>query len=155
MLASVGQGPGGSVGEETVRVLVVGAGRMGALRVQDLSADPRVSQVLVANRSPARAEQVAAVSGARAVSWDGIGEHAAVADAVVVASATGAHAAVLERVLPAGRPVLCEKPFALTLADTERLIALAAAHGAELQVGFQRRFDAGLLAMRRRMAAGG
>ena len=29
-----------------MRVLVIGAGRMGALRAEDLSADPRISQVL-------------------------------------------------------------------------------------------------------------
>lgn len=36
---------------EGMRVLVFGAGRMGALRVEDLAADPRVTEVIVTNRN--------------------------------------------------------------------------------------------------------
>lgn len=136
-----------------MRVMVVGAGRMGALRAEDLAADPRVEQVLIANRSPDRAEELAARLGANALGWDRVGD--ADVDAVVVALATDSHAEVLERVLPQGRPVLCEKPIALTLADTGRLIDLAEAHGSAVQVGFQRRFDPGLRAVRRRIVDGG
>lgn len=136
-----------------MRVMVVGAGRMGGLRAQDLSADPRVEQVIIANRSPGRAEELAARLGAATLAWERI-ETAAV-DAVVVALATGSHAEILERVLPMGRPVLCEKPIALTLADTRRMIDLAAGHGSALQVGFQRRFDPGFRAVHRRIVHGG
>jgi hypothetical protein len=34
-----------------MKVLVIGAGRMGAIRVEDLVADKRVTQVLIANRN--------------------------------------------------------------------------------------------------------
>ncbi|WP_088316684.1 Gfo/Idh/MocA family oxidoreductase [Kineosporia sp. R_H_3] len=129
-----------------MRILVVGAGRMGALRAEDLAADPRVEQVLVTNRTPGRAAEVAARTGGATVAWDELAAAAARADAVVVAPATAAHAEVLEAVLPLGRPVLCEKPVATTLAETRRAVDRAAAHGTAVQVGFQRRFDAGLRA---------
>lgn len=136
-----------------MRVVVVGAGRMGALRAEDLAADPRVHEVVIANRSAARAEELAARLGATTLPWSQVGS--ADVDATVVALATGFHAEVLERVLPQGRPVLCEKPIALTLADTQRMIDLAARHGSAVQVGFQRRFDPGLHAVRRKIVDGG
>ena len=138
-----------------MRVLVMGAGRMGALRAEDLAADPRVAEVLVTNRSADRAEQLAARLGATAVPADRVPELAGTVDGVAVTSATEFHAAALEQVLPWGRPVLCEKPIALTLAGSRRLVDLAAAHGAALQVGFQRRFDPGLRAVQQRAASGG
>lgn len=138
-----------------MRVLVMGAGRMGALRAEDLAADPRVDEVLVSNRSADRAEELAARLGATAVPADRVPGLAGTVDAVAVTSATEFHAAALEQVLPWGRPVLCEKPIALTLAGSRRLVDLAAAHGAALQVGFQRRFDPGLLAVQQRAASGG
>jgi myo-inositol 2-dehydrogenase/D-chiro-inositol 1-dehydrogenase len=46
----------------------------------------------------------------------------------------------------AGKPVWCEKPMAVTLADADRAIRAAAAAGVTVQVGFNRRFDAGFRA---------
>ena len=42
-----------------MRVLVIGAGRMGAIRVEDLSTNPKVSKVFVTNRNPERGEALA------------------------------------------------------------------------------------------------
>lgn len=137
-----------------MRVLVMGAGRMGALRAEDLAADPRVEQVLVTNRTAERAEALAARHGGVAVPWDRVAGLAGSVDAVAVTSATESHDEALELVLPWGRPVLCEKPIALTLAGSRRLVHLAGTHGAALQVGFQRRFDPGLRAVQQQAAAG-
>jgi myo-inositol 2-dehydrogenase / D-chiro-inositol 1-dehydrogenase len=136
-----------------MRILVIGAGRMGAIRVEDLAADPRVDEVLVTNRTEARAGELAARFGVRALPWaDAMTE---VADATVVAVGTDAHGDLLDAVLRPGRPVLCEKPIALTLADTARVIASAEASGAPLQIGFQRRFDPAIRIVRDRIAGGG
>ncbi len=133
-----------------MRIIVIGAGRMGAIRVEDLAADPRVDEVLVTNRSASRANALAERFGAVAVPW---GEEPE-ADGTVVALATDAHGELLEEVLGLGTPVLCEKPIALTLGQTEHVIAAAAQTGAPLQIGFQRRFDAGFRAVRDRVAHG-
>jgi myo-inositol 2-dehydrogenase/D-chiro-inositol 1-dehydrogenase len=135
-----------------MRILVVGAGRMGAIRVTDLAADPRVDEVLVTNRTAARAEELAAEHGARVVPWEQA--TADLADATVVAVGTDAHGDLLEGILRHGRPVLCEKPIALTLTDTQHVIETAAAHGAELQIGFQRRFDSAIRAVHDRIGSG-
>lgn len=135
-----------------MRVLVIGAGRMGAIRVEDLAADPRVDEVLVTNRTPQRAEELAARFGARAVPWATAAEDQA--DAIVVAVGTDAHEGLLAALLPHGRPVLCEKPIALTLADTRRVIDAAAANGVPLQIGFQRRFDTAIRAIHDDISAG-
>ena len=47
-----------------MRIAVIGAGRMGSIRVEDLVADPRVEEVLVANRTPERARALAGRFGA-------------------------------------------------------------------------------------------
>ena len=122
-----------------MKVLVVGAGRMGSIRIEDLVADPRVSNVAVTNRSNERAQTVAAQFGATVVPWESMADTDT--DAVVVAVGTDAHERVLDAVLPRGIPVLCEKPIALTLTATQAVIDTANTHGSSLQIGFQRRFD--------------
>jgi myo-inositol 2-dehydrogenase/D-chiro-inositol 1-dehydrogenase len=142
-----------------VRIAVIGAGRMGAIRATDLVADPRVDEVLIANRKQGRAEELAAAVGAVPIPWAQVATPAAItalgADGIVVALATDAHAGVLEATLRTGRPTLCEKPIALTLEDTSKVVALADSHGTTLQIGFQRRFDPGIRAMHDRIASGG
>lgn len=135
-----------------MRVLVIGAGRMGALRVEDLSADPRVEEVLVTNRTSDRADLLAAQFGARTVPWDRATDD--LADAIVVAVGTDAHEGLLEPLLRHRRPLLCEKPIALTLARTQRIIDHADALGVPLQVGFQRRFDPALRDMHEAITQG-
>lgn len=122
-----------------MRIAVIGAGRMGAIRVEDLAADPRVDEVLVTNRTPERAAELAGRFGATPVPW--ADATATGADATIVAVGTDAHGALLDDVLAQGRPVLCEKPIALTLRATKHAIDLAGRNRTPLQIGFQRRFD--------------
>lgn len=135
-----------------MRVLVIGAGRMGQLRAQDLVADDRVGQVLITNRTPDRADAVAAHLGAASTPWDAIARD--VADAYVVTVGTNAHDAVLSQIIPFGKPVLCEKPIALTTEATSAFIELADAHNTPLQIGFQRRYDSGIRAIHDHIARG-
>jgi myo-inositol 2-dehydrogenase/D-chiro-inositol 1-dehydrogenase len=112
---------------------------MGAIRVEDLVADPRVTEVLITNRNADKAAALAHTWGASVLPWEQA--TAPVADAVVVAVGTDGHHPILSAVLPHGLPVLCEKPIALTLEDTASVIELANRSGSTLQIGFQRRFD--------------
>ena len=135
-----------------MRVLVIGAGRMGRLRAQDLVTDDRIGQVLITNRTAARADAVAAELGALSTPWDALPRD--VADAYVVTVGTDAHDAVLSQILPFGKPVLCEKPIALTTEATSAFIDLAATHDTPLQIGFQRRYDPGIRAIYERITRG-
>jgi myo-inositol 2-dehydrogenase/D-chiro-inositol 1-dehydrogenase len=61
-------------------------------------------------------------------------------DAAIVAAPTTLHRAVVELLLDAGLPVLCEKPCCIDVDDTRALAALAERRGVVLQVGYWRRF---------------
>ena len=134
-----------------MRVLVVGAGRMGAIRVEDLVTDPRVEKVIIANRNEGRARALADLHGAEVAPWSAMADIDA--DATVVAVGTDAHDEVLGATLPKGRPVLCEKPIALSLEGTQAAIDLAKKHNAGFQIGFQRRFDQPIRAIREAVEA--
>ncbi len=125
-----------------MRILVIGAGRMGEIRATDLSADSRVDEVLITNRTAPRAEHLADRLGAITVSWDQAATTEA--DAYVMALATDAHGHLLEALLRHGKPILCEKPIALTIADTEQICARVEETKTQMQIGFQRRFDDGI-----------
>lgn len=136
-----------------MRVLVIGAGRMGEIRATDLAADPRVDDVVITNRTKHRAEDVADCLGIQALDWQ---EALKVpADAVVVATATDAHGRLLDAFLDRGAPLLCEKPIAMTIGETERICARVEETGTKMQIGFQRRFDAGIARARRAVVDGG
>ena len=131
-----------------MRIVVVGAGRMGAIRAEDLAADGRVDEIVITNRSPQRAAELAARVGGTSIPW---GEWPD-ADAYAVTTATDTHADLLEQLVPRGKPLLIEKPLAMTLEETDTLIARA--EGITMQVGFQRRFDAGLRRIKEAIESG-
>ena len=120
-----------------MKVLVIGAGRMGAIRVEDLVADKRVTEVIIANRNEQKGKELADRFGASIRAWSEI--ETAEVDAVVVAVGTSAHQEVLEMVAPKSLAILCEKPIAPTIAGTLEAIELVDKNGSTLQIGFQRR----------------
>ena len=65
-------------------------------------------------------------------------------DAVIVATADAFHVAASVRALTAGKHVLCEKPMAVTVEESETLATAVATSGKVFQVGHMKRFDAGL-----------
>jgi 2-hydroxy-4-carboxymuconate semialdehyde hemiacetal dehydrogenase len=75
-------------------------------------------------------------------------------EVVIVCSPTDLHAEQTERALRAGKHVLCEIPLAVSLADTDRLIALADEAGRRLMVCHTQRYFPALVEARRMIAAG-
>jgi len=72
----------------------------------------------------------------------------------VIATATDAHADLIVRGVDQRLPVFCEKPVALDLAATIEVLKRVQAADVPVQIGFQRRFDAGYAAARRAVADG-
>ncbi|HJZ49951.1 MAG TPA: inositol 2-dehydrogenase, partial [Roseiflexaceae bacterium] len=70
-------------------------------------------------------------------------------DALVIATPTSTHSALVIAAAAVSKPIFCEKPLALTLADTHAALDAVRRAGVPLQVGFMRRFD---LAYQRAMA---
>jgi len=70
------------------------------------------------------------------------------ADLVVIATPNDSHASLARAALQAGRNVVVDKPFTLSLADARELAALAKAQGCLLSVFQNRRWDSDFLALR-------
>ncbi len=75
-------------------------------------------------------------------------------EAVYVATPHQCHVADVLAALGAGKPVLVEKPMALTLADAAAMVAAARRAGVPLLVGHSHSWDAPVAAARRLIASG-
>jgi myo-inositol 2-dehydrogenase / D-chiro-inositol 1-dehydrogenase len=139
-----------------VRVGVVGTGLMGAVHAENLRwRTPNAELVAVADFDFAKAAAVAAKLGVRHLeSCDDVITDELV-DAVVIASTDATHAQYAAACLRAGKPVLCEKPLAISAAEAWTIVEQETATGRRLlQVGFMREFDATHAALRERVRTG-
>lgn len=75
-------------------------------------------------------------------------------DLVVIATANDLHAPLAEAALKAGKHVVVDKPFTLTLAEARALRALAESRGLLLSVFHNRRWDTDFLALKALLAEG-
>jgi myo-inositol 2-dehydrogenase / D-chiro-inositol 1-dehydrogenase len=131
---------------------VVGLGRIGTHHVQTLLGLEGVS-VSVTDADPQRAGRVADELGVRAVATPEDLLEAGV-DALVIATSTPSHAPLLQLAAASAAAAFCEKPVALDLATLDRVREAVDRAGIVVQVGFQRRFDAGYRAAREAVATG-
>ncbi|MBP2402970.1 Gfo/Idh/MocA family protein [Streptomyces syringium] len=135
-----------------MRIGLLGAGRIGTFHATTLTHTDGVDTLVIADADPARAAALAERVGARAATT---AEAAlADADAVVITAATAAHADLITEAARKGLPTFCEKPVALDLDRTARALREVESAGTLLQMGFQRRFDAGFRAAREALRAG-
>jgi myo-inositol 2-dehydrogenase/D-chiro-inositol 1-dehydrogenase len=135
-----------------VEILVYGAGRMGQIRVEDLVTHPQVTRIVVANRNGERATQLASSLGVETAPFDSVDPRDF--DSVMITTATANHAELLRKSMGKGRRIFCEKPIALELHDTSKIVEEAASIGCEVQIGFQRRFDKAMREAKRRIQSG-
>lgn len=128
-----------------VNVAVVGLGRMGRIYAHALAhqvAGARLYAIADPNE-PARAAVLADIDVPHTLP-----DFLSVLDlpdlhAVVIATPTSTHPELVSAAARAGKAIFCEKPLALTLAETHTALAAVERAGVPLQVGFMRRFDAG------------
>jgi myo-inositol 2-dehydrogenase / D-chiro-inositol 1-dehydrogenase len=126
---------------------LIGAGWIGTFHGESLARRiPETRLVMTADPVPDAAAALAARFGGRSTTDPTELITAPDVDAVVIAAPARFHADLVVAAAAAGKAVFCEKPMALTLADADRAIAAAQRAGVELQVGFNRRFDAGFAA---------
>jgi myo-inositol 2-dehydrogenase / D-chiro-inositol 1-dehydrogenase len=136
-----------------LHVGVVGVGRIGAFHAQTLRTLTDVATVTLTDTDADRARAVAAEEGLAAAETAAALIELGV-DALVIATSTPAHAPLLRLAASAGVPAFCEKPVALDLPTLVDVVAEVERAGILVQVGFQRRFDAGYAAARDAVAAG-
>ncbi len=149
---------------DPLRVAVIGAGAFGrnhlrvlttlnsTLNTSNLKPLQNIQLTAVVDANPqARADAAALYNIPAFASVDdllaaGLGLHAA-----TVCVPTVAHAAVAEQLLAAGLDVLVEKPLTATLAEADRLIALAARLDRILAAGHLERFNPAVTAAAARL----
>lgn len=136
-----------------MRIGVAGVGRIGALHAQNLAAVVGAAGVVVADANSARAHATADTLGV-ACAGDVDALLAAGVDGLVIATPTDTHAALVLRAVEAGVSVFCEKPVAPDIARTRSVLHRVQALGGVVQVGFQRRFDAGYAGARDAVLSG-
>lgn len=134
---------------------VIGLGRMGQIYARHLAQLARAEIVCVSDVLADRAEALAEELGVRSWTTDyrELLENREI-EAVLVTSSTSTHREVVVAAAEAGKAIFCEKPIALTLEDTDRMIAAIDSSGVMFQAGFMRRFDQGYMAAKKQIEAG-
>ena len=126
-------------------VACLGLGRLGLVHAQNVAGRvPGAVLRVVCDTDPAWAKEAPrAFPGVRftADPLDAIASTGV--DAVVIATTTQSHAALVRAACAMGRQVFCEKPLALAVEEAAQAAAGADAAGVLLYVGFMRRVDEG------------
>ena len=123
---------------------IIGAGRIGQVHASAISTRiPSAKLVAVADIDAGAAASLAREHAVPEVyaTYEAMLKDSAI-DAVIVASATNTHAAIIRAAAAAGKHIFCEKPIALDLGEIDSSIAAVEKAGVKLQIGFNRRFDA-------------
>lgn len=138
----------------TVRVGVVGLGKMGLSHLSMIRAHPAVSVDAVVDASSYVLDVLAKYTGLR--TFDDYEEmlDTVTLDAVIIATPTKLHAAMVRTALERGLDVFCEKPMCLSSADSDALTALAAERSSVTQVGYHNRFVGAFAEVKRLLDAG-
>lgn len=119
----------------------MGAGRIGTLRARLAAQHPAVRFLAISDRDPARARELAGQVGAEVHSSENVEVISRPeVNAVIVSTSEGEHMAPVLAALAQGKPVLVEKPIALTLADADAMVEAIEKSGASVRVGYSRRY---------------
>jgi len=141
---------------KTLRIGVVGAGRIGKLHVSNL-------MTRVSNATVVAVTDVVAESAKELAQKFGIpkvyGDYKELVndpeiDAVFVCSSTDTHSIIAYDAVMAGKHVFCEKPIDFDLDRIKKVIDAVEKKGVKFQVGFNRRFDRNFKHVRDTVQAG-
>jgi myo-inositol 2-dehydrogenase/D-chiro-inositol 1-dehydrogenase len=137
-----------------LRFGLLGCGRIGRVHAASLAANPRAELAVAYDPFEAAAGEVVAQHGGIATTDPQVVFDDDTIDGVIIASPTPTHVELLTRAVRAGKAVLCEKPIDLDLARVDACAAELDGVDATVLVGFNRRFDPSMRAVRDRVAAG-
>lgn len=122
-----------------MRIGVVGAGKIGRLRIRSILEEPTAELAAVLDVSPERA--AAAVAGGRARPCTDMQTFLDTGlDAVVVSTPPHLHQEICLAAFGKGCHVLCEKPLAHTVDAARSIVDAALGAGRKLAVGFNMRY---------------
>lgn len=139
-----------------LQVGIVGAGRIGKVHAETLAFRlPESEIVAIADVNQEAARTLAERCGIPTVyeSSEAIFTNPRI-EAVLICSSTNTHADLIVAAAKAGKHIFCEKPIAHSLEDIDRALAAVDAAGVQLQIGFNRRFDANFARVRKAVTDG-
>ena len=123
-----------------IRLAIVGLGKMGLSHLAVLRAHPQINLVAACDATAYLTDVLTKHAGLKCHSdFDRMLAEEQL-DAVLVATPSKMHAAMVKKALARGLHVFCEKPFVLDVNDGEELVVLAASKQLVTQVGYHYRF---------------
>jgi len=137
-----------------IRLALLGCGRIGAMHADTIAAHPGAELACVFDVHAPAAAAVAARHGCEVAGSveEALGDPAVAA--VLIASSTDTHVALITAAAKAGKAVLCEKPIDLDIARVDECWREIESLRPIVQIGFNRRFDPSFAALKREAAAG-
>ncbi len=128
----------------TIKLGIIGAGRIGRLHANTLTTRvPGADLLAIADIYEDAAKSAAAEYGIADFSSDPAEIiNSGDIDAIIICSSTDTHCRFIIEAAQAGKHIFCEKPIAFDLAEIDAALAAVAESGVQLQIGFNRRFDA-------------
>ena len=139
-----------------LNVGVVGLGRMGSVYARNLAQRvPNARLVAVADQKTELREAFGREFGGVRV-YENHQEllNDKDVEAVVIISSTSTHQAVVMDAAAGGKAIFCEKPMSLSLEGAYQMQQAVDQAGVFFQMGFQRRFDAGYMAAKKKVDEG-
>src|SRR6516162_133039 len=113
-----------------------GAGLIGSIHASNIAAHPRATLRYVYDVNSAASEQAASRFGAQVASSVEEVWAANDVDAVLIASSTNTHAALLSSAIKANKPVYCEKPLDVDMERVKAVVQEAAHVDVPIMMGF-------------------
>ena len=139
-----------------LKIGLIGLGRLGRVYARDLST--RLAETRLTAVADPNAELAASIAEEFDVPRSYTDARELMADpdvdAVVIVSPTHTHREMVLAAAAQGKPAFCEKPLALSLAESREMQEAVDRKGTFFQMGFMRRFDPGYAAGKAQIEAG-
>ena len=141
--------------KKQIGIGLVGAGRMGSLRAHLSATSPQVDFLAISDIDKEKAKGLAQQTEAAFFSDDNraVIENPNV-DAVIVSTPEGEHTEWICLALENQKPVLVEKPIALSLEDADKILDVQKKTGTELYIGYTQRLRRKFLSVKEHIQDG-
>lgn len=144
--------------KSSLRLCLLGCGHMGKLHARHLAEDPRVSQLTLCDANVEAAEALMAELASPILATDTGSIDVALKstdfDAYIIASPAHLHLEQLEIAAKTGAYVFCEKPLGTSYDAISEALPRLMLFADHIQVGFNRRFDPQMAALKAQLEAG-
>jgi inositol 2-dehydrogenase len=139
-----------------INIGLIGTGRLGMMYAEYLTSRvPRANLIAVADIIPERAESCAEKYEVPKIyhNHQDLNDDNQV-DAVVITATTSNHKEIVVDAAQKNKPVFCEKPMTLNLAESREMKKVVEDNGIFYQQGYMRRFDSGQSAAKKKIEDG-